>query len=160
MRLYIDTEFYENGPTVPIQLISIGIVSDSDGWEYYAENAEADLDNVSDWLKLNVVPHLKGPKKSREAIKQDITDFIGKHHPEIWGYFADYDWVLFCQIFGRMIDLPENFPKYCMDLKQLMIHTRIGRSELPKQEGQEHHALEDARWNKRVYDFLSEKRLR
>ena len=37
---------------------------------------------------------------------------------EFFGYFADYDWCLFCSLFGRMIDLPKGFPMYCKDLKQ------------------------------------------
>ena len=39
---------------------------------------------------------------------------------EFYGYYADYDWVLFCSLFGRMIDLPKGFPMYCKDLKQTM----------------------------------------
>jgi hypothetical protein len=156
MRLFIDTEFYENGPTNPVKLISLAMV-DEGGREYYAESSEINLEEVSDWIKLNVVPKLTGPKKTVDTIKQDIIDFVGKHHPEIWGYFSDYDWVVFCQIFGRMIDLPENFPKYCLDLKQMMLGKRVSRSELPKEEN-EHHALSDARWNLKAYAFLSGKR--
>lgn len=47
-------------------------------------------------------------------------DEIVKTHPfEFYGYFADYDWVVFCWLFGRMIDLPKGFPMYCRDLKQM-----------------------------------------
>lgn len=42
------------------------------------------------------------------------------NQPEFYGYFSDYDWVLFCSLFGRMIDLPKGFPYYCIDLKQTM----------------------------------------
>lgn len=38
--------------------------------------------------------------------------------PEFYAYYADYDWVVFCWLFGRMIDLPKGFPMYCKDLKQ------------------------------------------
>ena len=38
--------------------------------------------------------------------------------PEFYGYFADYDWVAFCWLFGKMIDLPTSFQMYCIDLKQ------------------------------------------
>lgn len=73
---------------------------------------------------------------------------------EIWGYFADYDWVLFCSLFGRMIDLPKGFPMYCLDLKQLMQTSGIGtewkRSHCPDPEG-EHNALVDAKWNYNLY---------
>lgn len=40
--------------------------------------------------------------------------------PEFYAYFADYDWVVFCWLFGRMLDLPKNFPYYCRDLKQML----------------------------------------
>jgi hypothetical protein len=37
---------------------------------------------------------------------------------EFYGYYCDYDWVVFCWLFGRMIDLPKGFPMHCIDLKQ------------------------------------------
>lgn len=40
--------------------------------------------------------------------------------PEFWGYYCDYDWVLFCSLFGTMMDLPKGFPMYCRDVKQLL----------------------------------------
>jgi hypothetical protein len=72
--------------------------------------------------------------------------------PELWGYYADYDHVVFCQLFGTMMDLPDGFPMFTMDLKQWQV--QLGNPELPKQESGEHNALEDAKWNKQVYDFL------
>lgn len=72
---------------------------------------------------------------------------------EIWAYYADYDWVVFCQLFGTMMDLPKGFPKYCRDIKQEC--DRLGNPELPKQGKGEHNALADAQWNKHVYDFLA-----
>jgi hypothetical protein len=38
--------------------------------------------------------------------------------PQFYSYFADYDWVAFCWLFGKMMDLPKGFPMYCIDLKQ------------------------------------------
>jgi len=50
--------------------------------------------------------------------------FIGKLHsddkPIFYGYYSDCDWVVFCQLFGKMIDLPKGFPMYCIDLKQTL----------------------------------------
>lgn len=46
-------------------------------------------------------------------------DFI-KGKPEFYAYYADYDWVVFCWLFGKMIDLPKSFPMYCNDLKQTL----------------------------------------
>lgn len=39
---------------------------------------------------------------------------------EFYAYYSDYDWVLFCSLFGRMIDLPKGFPMMCIDLKQTL----------------------------------------
>jgi hypothetical protein len=72
--------------------------------------------------------------------------------PEFWGYYADYDHVAFCQLFGTMMDLPNGFPMYCRDLKQWC--DDLGNPRLPEQTNGEHNTLEDAKWNKKVYDFL------
>lgn len=71
---------------------------------------------------------------------------------EFWAYYADYDWVAFCQIFGTMMDLPEGFPMYCRDIKQLC--DQLGNPKLPEQGKGEHNALSDARWNKAAWEFL------
>jgi len=73
--------------------------------------------------------------------------------PEFWAYYADYDWVAFCQLFGRMVDLPNGFPMYCNDIKQEC--DRLGNPMLPKQTEGFHNALEDAKWNRRAWSFLS-----
>lgn len=44
----------------------------------------------------------------------------GYLQPEFYGYYADYDWVVFCSLYGRMMDLPKGFPMYCRDLKQIL----------------------------------------
>lgn len=46
---------------------------------------------------------------------------LHKEEPhEFYGYYADYDWVVFCWIFGNMMKLPSGFPMYCNDLKQML----------------------------------------
>jgi hypothetical protein len=74
-----------------------------------------------------------------EQIKQEVIDFCGgkseitndydgkpyyeyKNNdlPEFYGYYGSYDWVVFCWIFGRMLDLPNGFPMYIKDLKQML----------------------------------------
>lgn len=103
---------------------------------------------------------------------------------QFYAYYADYDWVLFCSIFGRMINLPYGFPMYCRDLKQMLdqkLETKSiedytdipppayagkqlrtleeklayvkGRKDYPYQTS-EHDALDDARWNKRLFHFI------
>jgi len=99
-----------------------------------------------------------------------------------YAYYADYDWVAFCWIFGKMIDLPKGFPKYCRDLKQTFdekaaMYLSLGygthdagnkkypkdineaieniksQNDYPKQKN-EHNALDDARWNFELFQFL------
>lgn len=149
-RYFFDTEFIEDGKT--IDLLSIGIVSE-DGREYYAVSSECDVSKAGDWVKANVLPHINlSEGKPREQIKKEILAFVGEEKPEFWAYYADYDWVTLCQLFGRMIDLPKHFPKYCRDIKQLA--DDLGNPWLPKQGADEHHALADARWNKASWEFL------
>lgn len=79
------------------------------------------------------------------------ANFTDSH--SFYGYFSDYDWVVFCQLFGRMIDLPKGFPMYCLDLKQEM--ARLGAPDSIKpSNGSEHNALADARWNKALHERL------
>lgn len=73
--------------------------------------------------------------------------------PSFYGYYSDYDWVVFCQLFGRMIDLPEGFPMYCLDLKQEMKRLNAPDSIKPEN-GNEHNALADAKWNKLLHERL------
>lgn len=86
------------------------------------------------------------------AMKYEPTDETKT--PEFYGYYADYDWVVFCWIFGRMIQLPKGFPMYCKDLKQAMdargLDKEWKRTHCPDPEG-EHNALVDARWNMQLY---------
>lgn len=94
------------------------------------------------------------PWRSRSAIRDELLTFCSPEKfgkPEFWGYYADYDWVAFCQLFGPMIALPKGFPMYCRDIKQLC--DDLGNPTLPKQTG-EHNALADAKWNQQAYEFL------
>lgn len=102
-------------------------------------------DNVISKLPKRRVDYYDGPRmradsllwKSNNRIADDIKKFIyktsgindpfsisnwdqikSKFSIEFYGYYADYDWVLFCSLFGTMMDLPKGFPMYCRDLKQ------------------------------------------
>lgn len=208
MKYFIDTEFIE-GFHKPlfgrrrhfIDLISIGIVCE-DGREYYAISNEFNSKDADQWVKDNVIaklperyvdfhdsPRLKQEAllwKSNKRIADEIIQFVNHpkptvlDNPEFYAYYADYDWVVFCSLFGRMIDLPAGFPMYCKDLKQMLDEKSkywIGKSTLertqcmgtditkdivdikshpnyPKKEN-EHSALDDAKWNFELYKFLT-----
>lgn len=148
MRIYLDTEFIEDGHT--IDLVSIGLVRE-DGAEYYAESLDADHDRASDWVKDNVLRHLRGPMRPRATIAADIVRFVGDK-PEFWAWYADYDWVVLCQLYGTMLDLPAEWPMFCRDLRQLT--DSAGLPEQDGSDGPEHHALSDARWLARAHAAL------
>lgn len=93
--------------------------------------------------------------------------------PEFYAYFADYDWVLLCSLFGSMMDLPPGFPMYCKDLKQYKdqaadnvvyltgekptkedkLHVVESQKNYPLNNNN-HNALSDAKWNYKLYIFL------
>ena len=148
MKIFMDTEYIEDGKT--IDLISIGMVRD-DGAEYYAQSADCDLNRASDWVKANVFPHLNRNFLPRLTIAREVLEFCGKN-PEFWAYYADYDWVVLCWLYGTMMQLPRHWPMYCRDIKQLC--DSLGNPRLPDQGKGEHHALADARWNRRAHEFL------
>lgn len=148
MKFFFDTEFIEDGRA--IDLLSIGIVSE-DGREFYCE-FDVDTRHASLWVQENVLPHLgNGPVYSRECAAKLIAEFCGEK-PEFWAYYASYDWVALCRLFGRMIDVPAGWPMYCRDIKQLC--DSLGNPRLLDRPTNAHHALADAYWARDVWDFL------
>ena len=173
LRYWFDTEFIEDGKT--IDLISIGVVCE-DGREFYAESLDADLSAASEWVQENVLPHLwshqadkrdanawsrdggAGGLLTRYQMRGDLLRFVaqGEGKPEFWAYYGDYDWVVLCQLYGRMIDLPDGWPMFAMDVKQYAVS--VGNPPLPDQSSTEHHALADARWTRLAWEFLEARR--
>jgi hypothetical protein len=162
-RYFFDTEFIEHDRT--IDLISIGIVCD-DGREYYAVNSECDYLNASPWVWANVL-HPMGldrpilyvnptdpgvsvqtketlrHAKPHGVISEEVKLFLtGSDRVEFWADYASYDWVVFCWLFGKMMELPKGLPMYCNDIQQEA--NRIGGVTLPAPLDA-HNALSDAR---------------
>jgi hypothetical protein len=114
--------------------------------------------------------------KSNKQIAEEILRFISTSEcrmvekygdkPEFYGYYSDYDWVVFCWLFGRMIDLPNGFPMFAFDLKQELDDVNKERQKQSRtfdikkhpnypNQTNEHNALADAKWNKKLYKFLN-----
>jgi len=195
-----------------IHLVSIGIKAE-DGREYYAISNEFNPKLADDWVKENVLRKLPESRfngsniqevklwKSNKKIAEEILDFVQEpfelanafiggdlnlkeNDIQFYAYYADYDWVVFCSLFGRMIDLPKGFPMYCKDLKQILdekakveldrlleeqkneellnfiptidgiIKSRIKHLPNFPKQENEHNALDDAKWNYDLYKFL------
>lgn len=166
-----------------VDLVSVGIVSEN-GQRYYAVSNDFSARDANEWVKKNVLSKLTlsipgSPAaifKSNAQIAEEIKAFIYKtseiHNPasignweevkhyfpiDFYGYYADYDWVLFCSLFGTMMDLPRGFPMYCRDLKQMMDEKKLGeewkRAVCPDPRD-EHNALVDAIWNFELYKAI------
>jgi len=159
MKYYMDLEFIESGPENPIHFVSIGIISE-EGDQYYAVSNEYDESLADDWVKENVLSKLdieESKRKSNGQIAQEIVKFIGDDPKPIFvTYYGAYDHVVFCQLFGRMVDLPDNFPMFTYDIKQMAYD--LGDPEIPQQKSGEHNALEDAKWNMKAHQFLIKKK--
>lgn len=173
MKIFYDTEFLEDGRT--IELISFGVVAE-DGRELYAVNRDMPWRKIlrHAWLRENVVPSL--PIIKHDGIRPFRTPLLDQAHPavkprariaddvrtliqatpdaELWAWYGAYDHVALCQLWGRMIDLPDGVPMFTNDLKQEA--ARLGNPELPEQESGIHNALADARHNQVIADRLDQ----
>lgn len=103
-----------------------------------------------------------------DGLGQEVRNRLEDNPVNLYGYYSAYDHVVFCWLFGKMIDLPKGFPMYTRDLKQMMDEiTYLGNVKgldlnlklsdnpnYPKQEN-EHSAIDDARWNKKLHEFIN-----
>lgn len=181
-RIWYDTEFVEDGRT--IDLISIGMIREkqhnSERELYLISSDSRVIDRAvrHPWLRENVIPKLpvklipedswtwdhKHPDfqfvvpRSRIAIEVRalIQDTSG---PQLRAWYADYDHVVLCQLWGPMACLPKDVPMWTYDLKQEA--SRLGNPWVPKQDpATEHHALEDARHARVIDEALDKARLK
>lgn len=122
-------------------------------------SAYSSMDKRGDILYFNSLD-----EKTKQFIENRNLIHVFSEKPEFYAYYADYDWVVFCWLFGKMMDLPSGFPMYCKDLKQ-MLDDKYPEPKLtelkcnpfvgyPKQEN-EHSAISDARWNQKLFNFLN-----
>lgn len=146
---------------------------DSDFHEYFGKSNQKIAEEILDFINNEPVKIIKSSNTVQlsDQSAKDIRN--GYTSPEFYGYYADYDWVLFCSIFGTMMDLPKGFPMYCRDLKQ-MLDVKVESKSIewghnaenfdmlnhvktlpnyPKQEN-EHNALDDAKWNLKLHEFI------
>jgi 3' exoribonuclease, RNase T-like len=160
MRIFFDTEFIENGFDHPVMPISLGAVRE-DGAELYLEFGDVVWDQANDWVMRNVYPHLTHDPAvtvGRTEAAQRLRDFCGRS-PQFWAYFAAFDWVIMSQLFGNFDDWPRPWPQRCNDLAQLAWSSGVELEELPPQTSTAHNALNDARWNRDVFDWLGQREL-
>jgi hypothetical protein len=181
MRYFYDTEFLEDGKTIELISIGIVAEDGREYYAVNADAPlrrkwwspwRRTRIERHDWLMSNVVPSLPQPHgdwiqqmpkkwlidfnnpavKDRSDIADEVADFLRAdggtswRDRELWAYYGAYDHVVLCQLWGPMIQLPSGIPMFTHDIMQLA----AGR-QLPKQHGDVHNALADARHVKRMF---------
>ncbi|MEP6695511.1 MAG: polyadenylate-specific 3'-exoribonuclease AS [Pseudonocardiales bacterium] len=147
-RVFYDCEFIEDGRT--IDLVSIAAVDEA-GREFYAVSTEFDPSRAIPWVRANVLDKLPSPGegywRSRETICADLASFLTEPGEglELWAWYAAYDHVALCQLWGGMPALPRAVPRFTKDLRQRW--DDLGRPALPPAPPDQHDALADARHN-------------
>jgi hypothetical protein len=152
-RYFYDCEFIEDGRI--IDLVSIGVV-DEHGREFYAVSTEFDDTRAVPWVRRNVLDKLPSPGnpvwRSRERIREELYQFLveplragADTGMELWAWYAAYDHVALAQLWGQMVALPREIPRFTKDLRQLW--DDVGRPLLPDAAAERHDALVDARHN-------------
>jgi hypothetical protein len=162
MRVYFDTEF--TGLRQRTTLISIGLISD-DGRTFYAELNDYDGSQIDDWLRDNVLAHLRfletrstpkldlehhAMKGDRYAVSASLREWLAQWDKVVmWSDCLAYDWVLFCELFGGAMDIPSNVYYIPMDLSTLLyakgVDPDVSREDLAEITGAKHNALHDAK---------------
>jgi hypothetical protein len=183
MKFYLDTEFLHTSRT--IDLISIGIMAEDGREYYaVCQDAPWERIIAHDWLMENVVESMlksgsvlfeRNPAvpadlgrltanpdhrdvKQHFMIRREVMTFLLRHNdgfpPELWGWYSGFDYVVLSQLFGTMADYPSSLPMWINDLRQETERLGVYQS-LPVQAGGLHNALEDAKWNKQVGEYLT-----
>jgi len=119
----------------------------------HLDNGGVSTDATFEMYNMQKLLNIYG--KSNSQIAKEIIEFC-QGNPVFYAYYAAYDWVAFCQLFGIMMNIPNGFPFYCRDLKQIAdnIWETTGKETRFESHEGEHHALNDARINKKNHNFL------
>lgn len=138
VKLFFDMEFTGlHQKTTPI---SLGVVSENNR-TFYAEFTDYDVNQVDSWINANVIEHLilkdlsipqiaeKNTynqvyyKGNKDAVAHRFLRWLkdlGHTKYEFWGDCLSYDWVLFTQLFGGALNIPNNIYYIPYDISSLL----------------------------------------
>lgn len=179
-KIYFDTEF--TGLHQNTTLISIGLVSECNK-TFYAELYDYDQSQIDDWLKENVISKLRLKHKNvvirenrlddgtfekteiltnMKDLKNHLSNWLNQFEEiEIWSDCLSYDWVLFNEIFGGAMKIPQNILyipfDICTQFKLVNVDPDISReefSEVASHEAEKHNSLWDAIVIKKCHEKL------
>lgn len=176
MKVFFDTEF--TGLRQNTTLISIGLVAE-DGRAFYGQFSDYDESQVNDWIREHVIGNLKSLTEvwnaspdvweicgSKETVTAALKSWLGSllkddtQRIELWSDCLAYDWVLFCDLFGGALNLPNYIYYIPFDLSTFFkvkgIDPDINREKFLGYSDSEnkHNALWDARIIKACYEAL------
>jgi len=145
MNLFLDTEFTDFQQP---DLISLGLVSECGGYEFYAERNDFDLARCSDFVQSAVLPKLGQGQSglNRTSLATALSAWLENIHavdsqnPVLVLYDFDTDFELFCQALSDLIP-PWVDGINVADEVNPISWARAGLAESPNA----HHALYDAR---------------
>ena len=106
-NIFFDTEF--TGLHQNTTLISFGAISEG-GSIFYEELNDYDESQVDGWIRDNVINNLYKPASiSIDELKYKLGLWLRQFDDRImmWTDCGAYDWVLFCELWGGSINLPE-----------------------------------------------------
>lgn len=169
-KVFLDTEF--TGLHQATSLISMALVAET-GEEFYAEFTDFNTTEISDWIQQNVISHLQLTehtnglitdgqltlcKGTKHEIKEHLKSWLAQFPAiEIWADVPAYDWVLFCELFGGAMHVPQNIFYAPFDIATLFrangwikpkskYEQDVNRQQFADiQFIHQHHALHDAR---------------
>jgi len=159
MRYFLDTEFDPTPGKAPI-LISLGIV-DEKGNEFYAENLDYDVLSASTWVRDNVVPHLTGPAFEELDLLKKFISFVGQDlRPVFYCWVGAYDWFIIWDLMSKYQLYPQPPVVWGRDFREIKQLHEMFAPQLDVRDcstgAAMHNALNDARWNKAVFDAIQE----
>ncbi|MEV1040393.1 hypothetical protein AB0J01_27640 [Streptomyces sp. NPDC050204] len=177
--VYLDDEFDPRNPTLS-GLLALGLTDDAEHpAEYYAINADADLDALVDhpFILDHVLPYLPveverdvdgtpvrirwdehHPDYARVLPVSQIADdiaayFPGEDEPELLARYGKDDLAYLHRLFGNdWGTMPRGVPRIFTDLE--VLRRQLGAPQPPVQLADEHHALADARFNRDFHERL------
>ena len=147
MKIFFDTEF--TGLHKNTTLISIGMIAE-DGKTFYAEFSDYYECQCDEWIRENVIKHLKWSKESpienfgnyddmnhiemygdKNYVKMQLEQWLSNYDKvELVSDCCHYDMVLFIDIFGGAFDIPSQICPACHDINQdIAKHFKISECE-------------------------------
>lgn len=149
MKFFIDLEFSEIPQSAVIVPLSVGVTTERGDSFYQTLLYDTGLVSRNPWVVENVLPNMMLtpaqiksyfvrnaacnspciPGQFRQTLKHFIDTQVSEECAsrglpdapkiEFYGYYASYDWVVLCQLFGTMMQLPKGWPMFIHDLKAI-----------------------------------------